>query len=167
MNLDRQTDYLDALAERCGYLTPLVTGELPTGLCGATHKTTLRALSYLEGAGLVRRIERSGGAAPLVPSKMREWQLTPRGKQFISDAPNDVRGEPLDGTTGYIVSYRCSCGTRWTQQWSCACDDECPSCGRDIEASDYKLDGTATSRALDAYNMPTRRAGAQGSPALA
>lgn len=35
----------------------------------------------------------------------------------------------------YLVSYRCdACDEQWVQQWSCACDDECPSCGKDIEA---------------------------------
>lgn len=26
-------------------------------------------------------------------------------------------------------TYQCPCGTRWTDQWSCMCDDDCPSCG--------------------------------------
>jgi len=25
--------------------------------------------------------------------------------------------------------YECPCGTEWTDQWECACDDDCPSCG--------------------------------------
>lgn len=26
--------------------------------------------------------------------------------------------------------YRCGdCGTKWADEWSCCCDDECPSCG--------------------------------------
>jgi transcription initiation factor IIE alpha subunit len=55
--------------------------------------------------------------------------------------------------TGYIVHYDCSdCDVSWTQQWSCACDDECPSCGTSIEASDYELDGTRSQEELDAYN---------------
>lgn len=55
--------------------------------------------------------------------------------------------------TGYIVKYRCArCRTAWTQVWSCACDDECPGCGRSIQASSWKLDGTKSQEELDAYN---------------
>jgi hypothetical protein len=26
--------------------------------------------------------------------------------------------------------YKCSrCGLRWTDEWSCTCDDDCPHCG--------------------------------------
>jgi hypothetical protein len=25
------------------------------------------------------------------------------------------------------------CGVRWTDTWSCQCDDDCPRCGREIE----------------------------------
>lgn len=28
------------------------------------------------------------------------------------------------------IDYRCpNCGHEWTEQWSCACDSECPECG--------------------------------------
>lgn len=28
------------------------------------------------------------------------------------------------------IEYRCpECGYEWTEQWSCACDSECPQCG--------------------------------------
>jgi len=28
--------------------------------------------------------------------------------------------------------YRCDdCDVEWSDDWSCCCDDECPSCGRD------------------------------------
>lgn len=33
-----------------------------------------------------------------------------------------------DGTW-FANTYQCPCGTRWTDQWSCMCDDDCPSCG--------------------------------------
>lgn len=37
-----------------------------------------------------------------------------------------------------LVSYTCDeCGTSWEQQWSCACEDECPNCGDDVEAEDW------------------------------
>jgi len=28
--------------------------------------------------------------------------------------------------------YQCVCGHEWTDRWSCACDDDCPICGRTI-----------------------------------
>lgn len=59
--------------------------------------------------------------------------------------------------TGYLVRYHCSaCDRRWSAQWSCACDDPCPACGRDTEASDYELDGTHAQEELDAFNAPER-----------
>ena len=39
----------------------------------------------------------------------------------------------------FIKYYRHEgCGTAWTDEWSCACDDECPTCGAEIEA--YRWD---------------------------
>ena len=33
----------------------------------------------------------------------------------------------------YINHYECElCDTTWDDEWSCACDDECPSCWRAI-----------------------------------
>jgi hypothetical protein len=30
----------------------------------------------------------------------------------------------------FLNFYRCArCKRRWTDQWSCMCDDECPHCG--------------------------------------
>ena len=34
----------------------------------------------------------------------------------------------------FIKYYRHErCGTAWYDEWSCACDDECPTCGAEIE----------------------------------
>lgn len=62
--------------------------------------------------------------------------------------------ETFDETTGYLVQYECpECGESWESHWSCACNDECPSCGlSDIEAKSYELDGTHTQEELDAFN---------------
>ena len=36
--------------------------------------------------------------------------------------------------TVLLNHYHCvECNTSWTDEWSCACDDDCPVCGRDIE----------------------------------
>lgn len=33
--------------------------------------------------------------------------------------------------------YNCdSCDTEWTDEWSCGCDDECPSCGLSMSPYD-------------------------------
>jgi hypothetical protein len=33
--------------------------------------------------------------------------------------------------------YECSeCGTRWTDEWDCACNDRCPKCCCETEAYD-------------------------------
>lgn len=62
--------------------------------------------------------------------------------------------------TGYIVHYEhTDCpvqpGITWDGQWSCMCDDQCPACGADIQASGGELDGTKTQAELDAYNGVT------------
>ena len=33
--------------------------------------------------------------------------------------------------TWFLNFYKCDrCRRRWTDEWSCMCDDECPRCGR-------------------------------------
>ncbi len=35
--------------------------------------------------------------------------------------------------------YECSvCGTKWTDEWSCACNDRCPECWTETEPYDDK-----------------------------
>ena len=38
----------------------------------------------------------------------------------------------------FLNFYKCDrCGRRWTDEWSCTCDDECPHCGaRDMTPFD-------------------------------
>lgn len=36
------------------------------------------------------------------------------------------------------VAYECECGNEWSDEWSCACDDECSSCGATIEATSWE-----------------------------
>jgi hypothetical protein len=36
--------------------------------------------------------------------------------------------------TTFRNHYWCEeCDTHWTDEWSCQCDDECPTCGTDYE----------------------------------
>lgn len=47
--------------------------------------------------------------------------------------PLDSDGQPCR----YLNYYRCDeCDVEWTDEWSCMCDDECPSCGADISPYD-------------------------------
>lgn len=40
-------------------------------------------------------------------------------------------------TTTFQNSYECSeCGTKWTDEWSCMCNDRCPKCSTEIEPYD-------------------------------
>ena len=38
--------------------------------------------------------------------------------------------------TWYVKEYE-HCGTTWTDEWCCACNDKCPACGAEIEPHDY------------------------------
>ncbi len=40
------------------------------------------------------------------------------------DAPDDA---PI-----FRMTYR-HCGVEWSDTWTCACNDECPVCGKEIE----------------------------------
>lgn len=52
--------------------------------------------------------------------------------------PTDTDGEPCRFTN----HYRCdACDVEWSDQWSCACDDECPECGADVSPHDYDEEG--------------------------
>ena len=56
----------------------------------------------------------------------------------LSYLPTDTDGEPCRFTN----HYRCDdCNVEWSDQWSCACDDECPECGADISPHDYDEEG--------------------------
>lgn len=78
------------------------------------------------------------GADPINWSKPAIGVLMPKGSDSL--------------TSGYLVKYACDCGESWEANWSCACDDECPGCGADIEAESFDLDGTYTQAQLDHYN---------------
>lgn len=36
----------------------------------------------------------------------------------------------------YRNFYECPCGTEWTDEWDCMCDDRCPSCNTSCSPSD-------------------------------
>lgn len=35
--------------------------------------------------------------------------------------------------THFINRYHCLCGVEWQDEWSCACNDKCPACNKEIE----------------------------------
>jgi hypothetical protein len=38
----------------------------------------------------------------------------------------------------FLKYYECDeCGERWTDEWSCACNDRCPECRSETEAHDW------------------------------
>lgn len=42
----------------------------------------------------------------------------------------------------YHNHYRCEeCAAEWDSDWSCACDDECAGCGRDMSPYAYEVEG--------------------------
>lgn len=54
--------------------------------------------------------------------------------------PDELDEKHPDGWKELLfnVHYHCSdCDVSWQSEWSCACDDECPKCGHDIEAESY------------------------------
>jgi predicted Zn-ribbon and HTH transcriptional regulator len=40
----------------------------------------------------------------------------------------------------FLIYYQCpDCGNDWHEEWSCACDSECPHCGaRNIQATSWE-----------------------------
>lgn len=51
----------------------------------------------------------------------------------LSYLPTDTSGEPCR----FLNHYRCdACDEEWSDRWSCACDDDCPSCGTSISPYD-------------------------------
>lgn len=66
------------------------------------------------------------------------------------DFQTDTDGKPCT----FENHYHCpDCDTEWTDWWSCACDDECPSCGYDISPCNWHD-----------HAAPTYEPGAEGMP---
>ena len=53
----------------------------------------------------------------------------------------DFELDDEEGDVTYTSFYRCDdCDVEWDSEWSCACNDECPECGAEIEPYDYETD---------------------------
>ncbi len=55
----------------------------------------------------------------------------------------------------FEMQYECECGVAWTDQWSCACNDECPGCKREIEPTAWRVLG-------EPENLPLATVAANG-----
>jgi hypothetical protein len=52
----------------------------------------------------------------------------------------------------YLNKYHCeACDTSWDDEWSCACNDHCPKCDKEIEPED-SIDETFAFVGLDDAN---------------
>lgn len=72
------------------------------------------------------RMQVAGGSADSRPGTL--LGVLPHGE---AEEDSALPAEPA----GFLNSYRCDrCDTEWQDVWSCACNDQCPSCGtKDIE----------------------------------
>lgn len=63
----------------------------------------------------------------------------------------------------YLNTYRCDdCGEEWENEWSCACDDECPECGTPyspVSTEENFDDDEFLDRVRDAVEQHTQVAG--------
>lgn len=46
---------------------------------------------------------------------------------------------PSLNTNVYHNFYECPCGEKWDDYWSCACNDKCSSCNKEIEPYDTEI----------------------------
>ena len=54
---------------------------------------------------------------------------------FINEAlelAEEIQKE-VEPVTKYSNQYQCQCGENWAMTWSCACNDKCPKCGKEIQ----------------------------------
>lgn len=57
-------------------------------------------------------------------------QIADRFAELDAEDDEAFAAEQLEEERVLDIEYRCpQCGHDWTEQWSCACDSECPSCG--------------------------------------
>jgi hypothetical protein len=65
----------------------------------------------------------------------RELDSTGSLDDLISDVTSG--GSLIDALQAQLAevenSYACPCGHAWQDTWTCACNDRCPSCNREIE----------------------------------
>lgn len=59
------------------------------------------------------------------PPENERWGYSYEGRR-------DDNGIPIVWENHYVHGR---CSTQWSNEWSCQCNDECPSCGAEIEPS--------------------------------
>ncbi len=72
----------------------------------------------------------------------KKWKLEEMDPGGVFWLDIDEKGVPTIGTytaeqlTIYENHYRCDCGEEWSDEWTCMCNDRCPSCNAEIEPYD-------------------------------
>lgn len=103
------------------------------------HALTARAEFPEDAAALLPCVD---AAYYLMAKDAREtWLRVKAGGPADPPAPEPVayfkrpKGLPDDS---HVVNnvYECPCGATWEDAWDCGCDDECPSCGKDVSPSE-------------------------------
>jgi hypothetical protein len=66
--------------------------------------------------------------------KIRVWAYSAGFLDGTFDEPARDSDEDRAEEIRFINHYRCpDDGTEWTDRWSCACNDKCPTCNKEIE----------------------------------
>ena len=66
--------------------------------------------------------------------KIRVWAYSAGFLDETVAAKDEYSDEDHDETIRFVNHYRCpDDGTEWTDRWSCACNDRCPTCNKEIE----------------------------------
>ncbi|MDK9702506.1 MAG: hypothetical protein OEL20_05155 [Sulfuritalea sp.] len=75
-----------------------------------------------------------------------ETVIGDQAHQYDALEVHGVRDLDEAGTL-FLNHYGCPCGTKWVDEWSCQCNDRCPSCNKEIEPSESEDLSTTTARA--------------------
>lgn len=62
------------------------------------------------------------------------WRDEDNGRRFKH---LESGGEGCEPAPWYRMTYE-HCGQTWHSEWDCACNDECPECGAEIQPSDVE-----------------------------
>lgn len=106
----------------------------------AQDKALLRALRHGEPYHLFPMPLRGDAGDLICKALIRRGLATDEPAPILTELGiHEARGVPAkyspDGDRHFVNHYRCpECGEEWQDEWSCACNDECPGCGlKDIE----------------------------------
>jgi hypothetical protein len=73
----------------------------------------------------------------LKKGKIRVWGYSAGFLDETVTAKEEYSDEDHDEEIRFINHYRCPVdGTEWSDEWSCTCNDKCPTCNKEIEPSE-------------------------------